>query len=326
MKKLYILVLFVSLASLVSAQRTVNSSVEISKNFNFSLAKEITDTIMPAGWDMDSVITYSFNDANGNFAGYVAGINTYADLAKVQQYNADTATYKLHGGLMLFGQKFDLDTINTNNGGFDFCLYNFVNSTPTTVNKFVPVAFEQIDTLGFTVALFDTAVEVTGTYGIGINMAASFTETSILTVYGLMTSRVGMGGGLQLAWEQWSDGDWYKMDVAWQGFNADLGIFPVVEIETIGIEEMAFINGLKVNAYPNPSTDLLNVEYSIQNSANVTISLVNMNGQIIRQINQGNLISGNHNAQIEVSELASGNYFLAIQAGTQRIAQRIAIR
>lgn len=323
---MYILVLFVSLVSFVNAQRTVNSSVEVSKNFNFNLSKEITDTIMPAGWLMDSVITYSFNDQNGNFAGYVAGINTYADLAKVQQYNADTNTYKVEGGLMLFGQKFDLDTINTNNGGFDFCLYSFDAGTPSNVTKFVPIAFEQIDTTGFTVALFDTAVEVTGTYGVGINMAASFTETSILTAYGLMTSRVGMGGGLQLAWEQWSDGVWYKMDVAWQGFDADLGIFPVVEIETIGIEEMAFINGLKVNAFPNPATDLLNVDYSIQNSAEVTLSLVNMNGQIIRQLNQGNLISGNHNAQFEVSELAAGNYFLTIQAGSQRIAQRISIR
>lgn len=327
MKKIYILLLFVGLVGMVNAQRAVTGTLPVSKNFNLNLDKEfVVDTLQPAGWVMDSISLYTTTDANGNFAGFVCGINTYADVAKVQEYNAGATGYQVMGGLMMFGYKGDLDTIATNNGGFSFSLYSFNNDTPSTVTASKALTYEQIDTLNFTIAMFDNPVAVTNQYGVGLDLSASFTATSILTLYGLYSSAIGMGGAANLAWEQWSDGAWYQMNPAWQGFDADLAIFPIVQTEIIGIEELSFINGMKVNCYPNPATEVLNINYVLENAANVEISLININGQVVRNLKAGNLNAGNHVAEFQVTDLSTGNYFVAIQAGTNKLAQRISIK
>lgn len=327
MKKLYILILFIGLAGMMSAQKAVTGTLPVSKNFNIELNKEfVIDTVQPAGWSMDSLSLYTTSDTAGNFAGFVCGVNTYTDFAKVQRYDAGTTGYQILGGLMMFGYKGDLDTDDTNNGGFTFGLWSFSNNLPSTMTASKVMTYEQIDTLNYTIAMFDAPATVTGQYGVGINMEASYTATAILTVYGLYSSSIGMGGGLNNAFEQWSDNTWYDMNTAWGGFDADLAVFPVIQTEIININELSFINGLKVSCFPNPASDLLNVDYSLENAAQVQISLINANGQVVRSIGAGNLTSGNHNAQFEISDLATGNYFVAIQAGSNRIASRISIR
>jgi PKD repeat protein len=89
-------------------------------------------------------------------------------------------------------------------------------------------------------------------------------------------------------------------------FDIDNGTvyYEVAEIEGVGSD---------ARLYPNPAQNDLNVEFTLQNIADVKVSALNALGQEVLSINQ-NLHSGQHNLHIDVSGLESGIYFISIES------------
>jgi hypothetical protein len=94
-----------------------------------------------------------------------------------------------------------------------------------------------------------------------------------------------------------------------------------VDTTTVGISKQK--NAQNVNAvkvYPNPSKDLFNIGYSLNENSLVEIALYNLTGDLIaKQVNE-NQLPGEHQFQLNGNDLGEGIYLLhiAINGVTER--------
>ena len=66
-----------------------------------------------------------------------------------------------------------------------------------------------------------------------------------------------------------------------------------------------------VKVYPNPSNGLFNVKFNLPSSENVTITVMNSLGEIVKVISAGNVISNNY--VVEMDNHSDGMYYVKIQ-------------
>ncbi|MEI6487637.1 MAG: T9SS type A sorting domain-containing protein [Bacteroidota bacterium] len=91
-----------------------------------------------------------------------------------------------------------------------------------------------------------------------------------------------------------------------------------------GIQEIG--NNVEyVNIYPNPVSDEATVSFSLTVSNDVTISLMNALGQVVKTDNLGKLASGLANYTINTSTFNNGLYFLNINVGGTTITKKVTI-
>lgn len=78
-----------------------------------------------------------------------------------------------------------------------------------------------------------------------------------------------------------------------------------------------------VNAFPNPAVNELNVPFTLAQSANVTVSLSNLLGQVVVSQNMGKVTSGS--AVINTAAIPNGVYFCTVSADGERNTSKIII-
>ena len=76
---------------------------------------------------------------------------------------------------------------------------------------------------------------------------------------------------------------------------------------------------------PNPSDNEITVEMEIVESTGYKFSIVNSNGQIVKEISKTNTTKGITTVKISVSDLASGVYNLILQTESERISKMFLI-
>ena len=82
----------------------------------------------------------------------------------------------------------------------------------------------------------------------------------------------------------------------------------------------------KLNTYPNPSQDKLNVEFSLQKNTKGSISLISISGQLVKSLNTDiQFVEGLNTYSFNVSDLESGVYLLKIVTPDGFKTQRIII-
>ena len=77
-----------------------------------------------------------------------------------------------------------------------------------------------------------------------------------------------------------------------------------------GIKENNFDNGLAI--YPNPASSSFITQYKINGNSKVTIELLNVMGENIIQVSDGNKVPGIYHEEIATEKLAEGIYFLKL--------------
>jgi flagellar hook assembly protein FlgD len=77
---------------------------------------------------------------------------------------------------------------------------------------------------------------------------------------------------------------------------------------TVGVEEMNATASFGV--YPNPTSSMTNVNYTLASEATVTIEVVNMLGERVVSVNKGTQQAGTYNNQIDFSNLNAGIYMI----------------
>jgi Secretion system C-terminal sorting domain len=80
-----------------------------------------------------------------------------------------------------------------------------------------------------------------------------------------------------------------------------------VQVIVLGIEELIGVNSL--NVFPNPSSDILNINFEMSIANKVNIQLTDGLGRVVKS-NQMNAIMGMNKWNFDVSELAPGVYSL----------------
>ena len=92
----------------------------------------------------------------------------------------------------------------------------------------------------------------------------------------------------------------------------------VVENSLVGISDNGN-TGFTLKVYPNPVTDILNVEVSGENSEGVTISLVDGIGKVYR-------LANSRSKSIDLESLQPGLYLLIAESNGQRLIRKIIVK
>jgi len=69
-----------------------------------------------------------------------------------------------------------------------------------------------------------------------------------------------------------------------------------------------------MSAFPNPATDFVNIEFTLNENADVTVELYNMVGQKLEATALSNQGAGTHKVELNVTSLTKGTYFYSVTA------------
>jgi len=94
-------------------------------------------------------------------------------------------------------------------------------------------------------------------------------------------------------------------------------------LSLVGIEETAINTSLSIS--PVPAKNNLNLNFNLNDTKTVNINIYNNLGALVITRNEGELSTGNHTLDINVSKLSKGIYYLNLQVGENNIAKKIVI-
>lgn len=124
------------------------------------------------------------------------------------------------------------------------------------------------------------------------------------------------------------------------GFVTDTGNLPEVQMlsvfpdgstytwnkQSIGFEEQTAKGDFGMGVYPNPAVTETQVSYNLDERRDVSMTILNNNGQAVKQIEVGEQSQGTHDKVINVSNLKSGLYHLQLKAGEEVNNARLLVR
>lgn len=97
-----------------------------------------------------------------------------------------------------------------------------------------------------------------------------------------------------------------------------------VEVITLGVEEQE--NQFGLNVYPNPLEGNSVIDFTLTNSEQVNLTVVDLVGKEIMTLMDETATNGQHQVAIPANELASGIYFVNLQVGEQVVTQKIVVQ
>ncbi len=119
--------------------------------------------------------------------------------------------------------------------------------------------------------------------------------------------------------------------VVWKDFYSQnftpvathLAIYPIVELDHVGISSV-FAHGLTLSApYPNPAVDQIYIPFSLDAPDQISIEIMDMSGRIVYRTSKGSLSAGTHLETIGIGSLEAGYYNVVIRSGKAALATRI---
>ncbi|HOY48032.1 MAG TPA: T9SS type A sorting domain-containing protein [Flavobacteriales bacterium] len=181
--------------------------------------------------------------------------------------------------------------------------------------------FEEIDTtLGaYNYVAFDDTIAVNGNLVVSVDLAELKTAGDIVGFY---SDVPGNAFGINFAFHKANvAGDimWFTSNSVFQGaLDVSLAIFPVIaaDVPDAILETSKAFQGVRALAMPNPANDVLNIQLEISETANYTVQLVNVQGQLVKELSLGVKTPGVHTVETTVAELESGTYFYSIISDT----------
>ena len=96
--------------------------------------------------------------------------------------------------------------------------------------------------------------------------------------------------------------------------------------ETSGFEELLNLsNTLDVRIFPNPTSTNLNVQFKLLKEDLITLSLFDVNGNLVIEKNLGKLATGNHQETLDLLKVPQGNYVCRIEGKQNKITKQVII-
>lgn len=114
---------------------------------------------------------------------------------------------------------------------------------------------------------------------------------------------------------------YYFTDISYKCEDATSPADNIILAPAVSIQPALGMSDMKV--YPNPTRSILNVEMKLAKQENVTISLINVNGQTVmsKVVENASAVS----ERLNVANLASGLYFLQVTNSKGTQAQKVVI-
>lgn len=120
----------------------------------------------------------------------------------------------------------------------------------------------------------------------------------------------------QASWSSKSNSNWYNTPSQWEVVafvGKDAPVYTPTSVEEP--ESLPFANSLDQN-YPNPFNPTTNINFTLQNTANVSLEVYNVLGKkVATLVNNQTMTAGKHNFSFNATNLPSGMYLYRITAG-----------
>lgn len=114
----------------------------------------------------------------------------------------------------------------------------------------------------------------------------------------------------------------------WIGFGADLtpsiGLYITGRSNKINVNTVWDTEGAEMNVYPNPASDVLNVEFTLEEAADVTYIITDMTGRVINMVQSDNVTTEIQN--IDVSKMAAGVYMITARTDKGTSTKRFTVK
>jgi hypothetical protein len=94
-------------------------------------------------------------------------------------------------------------------------------------------------------------------------------------------------------------------------------------IHSVGIEPIDHFDPFSLLIYPNPVADYINVDFNLSKSGRIKLSLMSMQGKILRTWIDSNLESGPHSLIFDINSQPSGVYYIVLQCNEERSVRKI---
>jgi hypothetical protein len=83
-------------------------------------------------------------------------------------------------------------------------------------------------------------------------------------------------------------------------------------------------NNIKI-IYPNPSTNIVTIEFSQASSGNTNIELINIEGKLIKTVFNSFLEAGIQTIKINTNDIPSGKYYIIVQNEDEKIVFQLIV-
>lgn len=94
------------------------------------------------------------------------------------------------------------------------------------------------------------------------------------------------------------------------------------------VEEVSVVNNetISYSIFPNPTSDVLNVQYTLANEGTVTMNVVDLTGRVVRNIVKENQGAFQATEQINIAGLNAGIYLLNVTANGNTTTQKFIVK
>jgi len=113
--------------------------------------------------------------------------------------------------------------------------------------------------------------------------------------------------------------------------GAGFGLFAVlptgglfIPLTITGIDEVPSVSA-KMNIYPNPVSDRLNIDLEMKTNAAVEYKMYNSAGKLVKTGKPGVKADNSQNISVDVSDLPSGLYIVSVNSGKSGITSKVQI-
>lgn len=145
----------------------------------------------------------------------------------------------------------------------------------------------------------------------------------------MMCDEPGNHGGLNYSW---SNGDpytyyWNTLSYGSSGaLDVNMTLFAVIDANYVGINDEGYFQGMRLTTSPNPASDMLTLEFALQNDGNVKAQIISLNGQVVKEESFGHQSASNYNKQvINISDLSAGTYFVSLMSNGNRLTKKFIV-
>ncbi|MFT6166440.1 MAG: hypothetical protein ACJAV5_000066 [Vicingaceae bacterium] len=99
----------------------------------------------------------------------------------------------------------------------------------------------------------------------------------------------------------------------------------LTELFGVGISEKEVKGNTSFDVYPNPSKDITNISFDLDNKESIFVSVRDITGKEVMSQDFGVMAQGNQRIAINVSSLSNGIYFTTLQIGDKMVTKKITV-
>lgn len=126
---------------------------------------------------------------------------------------------------------------------------------------------------------------------------------------------------------------WIAFRLITPGYDPDNDIQGGSElgIDNIKVEDGATVvneieASLTFDVYPNPANDIANVVFNTDVTDNATVKVYDITGRMVKDFTFSNISFGQNNVEIDINNLQSGTYILAVELNNKVSTQKLMVQ